>query len=335
MKLAWLLPCLLAAGENRLWWLELELSGACEEVRLDCGPDGATHLLGPFASGEARRLVVPVPVRSPLGVEGLAAVPLPQVELVPRPTSAAVRLLGWSSTQPDAALVRNFAGTLARPRPPAPTGRVRASRAVLLLVVASGLGLFALRRRPRAALAGGAAAAVLVLFLMARRPGVAPEPRRLLEWELGADLALAIECGAGRVGLGRERLEVRPAERALELYVPSTPGAAVGEARAAGAELLAFERVPAPRLDATSNGGTELSETWTRNAAGEWHAHGAWLARGPLGAPRAGAPSPGWLAGGLPPGRALLVARSASGDWWRCLGFERPTDDGGEGGRGD
>ena len=140
------------AGENRLWTVELELRGPAAEVRLDCGSDGTTRFLGPFLAGEDRRLTVPVPVRSPLGAEALASLPLPRAELVPAGSGGAVRMLGWSPAQPAEELARRAGALLGRGRRECERAAVRAEAAEVLAVLLAGAVVVGVRRRssPRA-----------------------------------------------------------------------------------------------------------------------------------------------------------------------------------------
>ena len=316
---ATLLAACVLGGENRLWLLELELRGACEAVRLDCGPDGATRLSGPFASSEQRVLLVPVPVRSPLGAEGLSALPLPRVEVEPPGAGAEGAVLRWSAAQPAEELRRSVGALLARPRPPVAEALAHAAAPELLLVLAAGGFLLALRRRP-AACAALALAAGLGAVALARTRAPAARGARVTEWEAEAPLALDVQASRDRLALPHGALEVVPEGARLELAVPGNGSG--GSASAPGARLAGLEGVPPPTLAVGRNDGPDLSEVWTRNARGEWWAHGPWPAGAALGEPRSGAPDPpGWLASALPPGRTVLLARTETGDWLRCLGF--------------
>jgi hypothetical protein len=307
------------AEENRLWFVELELRGPCAEVHLDCGPDGATRVLGPFSSAEDRRLRVPVPARSGLGAKGLSAQPWPRASVHPPSPSASARVLGWTDPQP-AERLETLGALLARPRPPAASAPARAARTELFVALLAGGLLFHLHRRRRllASLALALGSGFLVLVLARGR---SPEslPVRVLEWAGGGELALAVQSSFGELALPREWLEVRPAGRPLEFLL----GDGRGRVRAPGASLSAVELVGAPRLTRLRNDGEPLAEVWTRDARGAWRARGPWPGGVPLGADteRGGRAPPGWLASGLSPGRAALLARTASGGWLRCLDF--------------
>ncbi len=314
-------------GENRLWWVELELRGACAEVRLDCGAEGETRLRGPFASGEDRRLLVAVPVRSPPGAAGLTALPLPRAEVLPPGAVGTARVLAWSARQPAALLeplregLGEGLGTLAFP--PVRSGAPVAGSVELLLVLAAGLGLFALRRRPAACLVLALLASALA-FSLARSRRAASGETRVLAWRAGDEFALARAAGADRIALPRAALEVLPAGRRLEFEQDG--GGGDGWASAPGARLVALEGVPAPALARERNGDQDLLEVWTRTPAGAWRTHGPWPRGTAL--PAALAPGvdhtapPGWLSGGLAPGRSVLLGRGADGAWLCCLGFE-------------
>jgi hypothetical protein len=305
-------------GENRLWHVELELSGACEELRLECGSDGATHLLGPFPGAGERRVLAPLPLRSPLGAAGLGALPLPRVVALPSGSTASVRALALVAHAPAERLERLAGSLLARPRPPSSPRLARAARGELALVLVAGGFLLGARRRPWLALALGLAAA-LAAGALARGRTASAEPVRLLDWEAGGELALAVTAAAGELPLPRERLEVLPEGAALEIEALAAGG---GRVRAPGARLFGLEGVPLPPLSAAANGGEDLAAVWTRDERGAWRARGAWRGGEPLPEAGAGGDPPGWLASALPPGRTVLLARSASGAWLRCLGFE-------------
>lgn len=306
------------AGENRLWYVELELSGTCEELRLDCGSDGETRFLGPFPGGGERRLEVPVPVRSPLGSAGLAALPFPRVEILPANAEASARVLGWSADPRAERLEREARALLTRPRPPSTALRAHAARAELLLVLVAGAFVLRARRRPWLALLIGLGASAGAFGLARTRTAGAGE-RALVDWEAGGELALAVRTGAGELALPRGRLEVSPEGIALALEVQSSGG---GRVLAPGAALHGLEGVPPPALTAEANGGEPLAEVWTRDPSGIWQERGAWGSGAALPPVRASGVPPGWLAGALPPGRAVLLARTGSGAWLRCLGFE-------------
>lgn len=311
---------LVLGGENRLWYVELELRGACDELRLDCGAAGSTRLAGPF-QGDARRWSVPVPVRSPLGAEGLGTVSLPTLAVSPASSAGAARVLGWSAEQP----ARNLLGLRAAasgPRPTPPALPARAGPPELALVLVAGALLLALRRRIGLAvlLACGAAGLAFVLARGRAMPGAA---ERVIEWEAGDELALRVSATRDRAPLSGGALEVSPEGLPLEFVLARGDA---GEALARGARLALLEGLPAPALAARANGFEPLDEVWTRTAEGAWRAHGPWGVDAPLPAGRASeAPGlPGWLAAGLPPGRSVLVAKSARGAWLRCRGFELP-----------
>jgi len=310
-----------AGGENRLWFVDLELRGACDEIQLDCGSDGVTRILGPFASAEDRRSSVPVPVRSPLGAEGLDSLPLPRARVLPATSLATVRVLGWSQEQPAAELQRRAAPLLGRPRPPVASDPARAALPELALVLIAGGFMLRFRRRLWVCLALALGAGFATLELARSRQAEA-RPVRVLEWEAGGALALSVRVARDELALPSEWLEIAPEGRALELLWTSTGS---GLARARHGSLAAAESAAIPPLARGDNGGEPLDAVWTRSASGEWTAHGPWPVNAPLGlrAPGGSGDPPGWLASALPPGRSVLLGRTAGGEWLRCLGFER------------
>jgi hypothetical protein len=99
-------------------------------------------------------------------------------------------------------------------------------------------------------------------------------------------------------------LEVRPADRSLELTFPGS-GDRPGRAWASGSTLFAIEALGAARLTRGENAWRELAAVWTRGPGGSWTAHGTWRLGASLapGEPaREGQGFPGWLAAGLAPG---------------------------------
>jgi len=309
---------LLALGDgNRLWWLEVEARGPLEEFTLDCGADGTTRVRGPFLAGE-RRLSVPVPLRVPLGIEGLSAAALP------RAREAGVRVLGWSAEQPEAAFAREARTLLARGRPPVGAAPARAGRAEALLALGLLPLLVRLRRR---AVWAGAVALLAGGFLLWRTTQARPRAVavELLEADLGAGRALLVRGAYASLPLGRTRLEARPDGVALFFDVPSDGGG--GRVQAPGVELHQLERAAPPELLVT--GASEsLEAVWVRTPRGEWSAHGPWRRGTPLPpAVPGGAAPPGWLTGALPPGVGILVGRKGADGWLRATGFELPTQE--------
>jgi hypothetical protein len=307
-----------AGGENRLWFVDLELRGSCAEVRIDCGPDGETRFVGPFAEGENRRLSVPVPVRHVPGAD-LSSVPLPRALVLPAGAAATAQVLGWSALQPALDLERHAGALRARPRPALSSALPRAAWPELVLVGIAGGFLLRLRRRllfclPLAACAG------IACLVLARSRHADTHAETVLEWEAGSTLALSVTVAPDELALPREWLEVTPEGRRLEFELS---GAGAGFARARGARLTALESAGIPPLQPGKNEAQALVECWTRTAAGEWSARGSWARGAPMGSRRAGdsGDPPGWLASALPPGRSALVGRTEAGDWLRCLGF--------------
>jgi hypothetical protein len=311
-----ILLCLLALPQNRLWFVELELRGPCEGVSVDCGSDGRTYVDGPFASGESRRLTVPVPVHSPLGSSGLGLLPPPIPSLIGPEAGAHVKFKEWSRTQPDEHLI---ALRERHPvRPPTTLGALHARSHECWLALASLALLWRLRTRTRwcflaALAASGGTFAVTYL----RQPD--RSSTRILEWEDGQP-GLWVESAVGELSLPAGGLETYPEGRALEMRW-SKEGK--GLARASSAELLGFWRGPQPTLDRGTGPSEALEAVWTREPMGAWSFHGTWEAGRPLGPVLRDSPGPpGWLAIGIGADRRVLVARTRVGIFWRCLGFD-------------
>ena len=300
---------------NRLWIVELELAGPCEEIVIDCGADGSTRLVGPFLSGEERRLALPVPLRVPLGGASLGALPLPAARVLPAGSSGSARVLSFVSEQPGE-LQGSVRGLLAATRPPVAAATVRARASAFLgLAAAFVLGLAA--RRRALVQAGLLGAGAVACFLLGSRSQERAEPVRVLEADLELPSALLVTGAREEIELGSARVEVVPEGSALALVLAQDLS---GSARASGASLYALESVSPPRLAPTSNDHAPLSDVWIRRASGEWTFHGEWPRGAPLPSERSGSPPPGWLASGLPQGRTCLLARAASGEWLRFRG---------------
>ncbi len=305
-------------GENRLWFVDLELRGACAEVRLDCGPDGETRFLGPFADGENRRLSLPVPVRALPGAD-LSSLALPRALVLPAEAAATAHVLGWSALQPALSLERRASALRTRPRPPLSSTLSRAAWPELVLVLIAGVFLLRFRRRLSILLPLAVGAGLASLELARSRQAEA-HAERVFEWEAGDTRALAITVARDELALPREGLEVVPEGHRLEFTLSR---AGEGLVRARGTRLTGLESAGLPPLAHAKNEGEPLVACWTRSATGVWLARGTWARGEPLGSRAAGGSGdpPGWLASALPPGRSVLIGRTEAGDWLRCLGF--------------
>jgi hypothetical protein len=326
---ALLLPVLLAAakpapGENRYWLASLELSGPLEELHIDAGSAGRSVVSLDLLAGERIALEVPVPLRNPLGSQGLASLPDPQPRIVPASAGGSARFLAWT---PPPSLPRSL---LPRPRPPLAgiplrPGAVELTLALAILVLALGL-----RRSPvRCALICGLGGLALALIGSRSRPG--PGELVLVEGDLRQGVWMEVRAGLGVLEGEMDALELGPAGGPVELALERRSDRAPRlTARAAGARLHALLRLDAPggELRADRNGWASLEEVWLRSPAGRWSALGAWTEDLPLPeaeAPGAGA-APGWLMAGLPQGVGILLGRFAGSEpprWLRVSGFER------------
>jgi hypothetical protein len=191
------------------------------------------------------------------------------------------------------------------------------------VLAAVALPLFAFLRR-RLAWCLAAAVGLALLVLLSARSRTAEHPvTRLLQWDAGEALGELWTAGEEELALAEEGLSVVPAGRSIEIELSALTGR--GRARSDGARLVGWEGRPAPSLARERNGGESLQEVWTRSPGGGWRAHGPWPEQRALAAPlpAGGDDPPSWLVTGLPPGSGVLVARSTSGLWLRCLGFER------------
>jgi len=309
------LLALLPWQANRLWFVDLELRGPCDAVHFDCGVDGETSLSGPFARGEDRHLRVAVPVHSPMGPAELELVPFPRVELRGAGPQSQAEVRGWSrETGLEELLELRRIHSLV---PPARTTAAHARALECWLALAALPLLWRLRARPflAAVFAFGAATTLFLWTASLRVPG---ESTLVIAWEVGGH-ALAIETSVGALPLPQGALEVVPAGAPLRFRVMPL---GEGEASARG-QLIGLRPTRSPVLDRQRGPSEPLERVWIRAAEGTWSARGSWEVGSPLGATRAeGSAPPGWLASGIPAGRAACVAETRAGTWWRCLGFE-------------
>jgi len=303
---------------NRLWRVEVELSGPLEDVRFAAGAWGETRLVGSLLAAESRKLEVVLPWLAPLGASELADLPPPEAMLQ---GAGAATVVGWAGAQPHDAFARRHAALLARPRPPLAARTSQSGPGELLLLFSLGLVSLAVGRRPRLVGASCMVGAVLLTVLGARRSGSA-ERVELVEAEAERGLAVRITGGLGRLELGPRAvgLEVDPVRSSIVLLQDLQSGGVVAEAPGAG--LFALAPSEAPSLTRDANGWRALRRAWVRTPGGDWSTHGAWSRGAPLPpAQGQGTSPPGWIAAGMPPGRAVLVAEDESGGWIRMLGF--------------
>jgi len=307
---------LLAQEENRLWFVEVEVRGPADRVVLDCGADGVTRAEGPFLAGEQRELRLPVPVKSPLGVDGLDALPLPRLEVEP-PSAGDGRVLRWSAEQPAERVARLSAGLQPLVVAPASGTRPQAGLPELCVVALAGVVSWKLRARPALSLLLASAAAILAGWLASRRASPLT-PVAVVLFDATRELALESRAARDEVALPVEGLGVEPPTAALELRVDASGR---GVARSAGT-LRAWRTLPRPSLSAGENAWRPLVETWVRAGAGDWDPRGPW----PVGSPVPdvsveGSDPPGWLAAVPVDGRGALLGRTADGEWVRGTGF--------------
>ncbi len=293
---------------------------APEELRLDAGL-GPTRLRAGVGPGERLDLWVPflwaldrpgAPSAASLGLEAAT------VEVVP----GAARLPGDWRDLP--------AALRGRPLPPLERAPLRPGPAQAAGLATALLAVLALRRRPALALAAGLAGAVLV---GSHSGGGAAAPRevRVLEGDGESGRWLLVRSAVGRLALGADAtgwLEVRPADRPLEVVAVRRGGLLSTACEAPGGELhLRRERVAPTAPGRSDPGGHAFRRVWVREPGEGWTPRGAWAGAGPLPPPtgEVGDP-PGWLAAGLPQGVAVLVGElegaGEGGSWLRMAPFE-------------
>ena len=324
MAMAWLLALVapLVQEANRLRVARFDLSGPLERVRIELDAErGATHVDLDLAPGERLQLDVP------LDDADRAFVPR-VVTLEPSGASSEADravFAGFRDPAPAEAFWSALpAGQRARVRPavPRPLGRTR-GRDWALLLAGAALVLGG-RKRPARSLVAGAVTAGLLLGL---RPPVSSEPRfELIDADLDRESWVHTIAAFGRLELADPPAELwvatRPAAADLSWSVERNARAQRWTGTGSGAlfAIAPWRGGRAGQLAPSSNEWGDLEAVWTRGADGAWSAHGPWKRGAALGAGSAGNP-PGWLAGALPPGRPVLLAREEGGAvWLRVVG---------------
>jgi len=319
-----LLLCVLSAAQgNRSWWGEVRLAGPLESVRFDCGADGEVVLATSLVAGEETTLALPFPVRSPLGRDGLATLPRPEVTVL---GAGRAEFLRWSSEQPSDAFERLPVGLRARAWPPARGGgTLGAEPSALLLVLALSVLVLALRRRPAVALALAAVGAFSA-HALALRGEDAGHPLSILDLEAGQGRGLRSSTAGELDPLPANVLEVEPGRARLVFALRREDGRLSGTASSPterGARLVVREVLAADPWSRDA-GRRDLAQAWVRGPEGAWCSHGAWASGRPLPPAETGdGDAPGWLKAGLPPGRDVLLGRFAQAGegWLRQVGF--------------
>jgi hypothetical protein len=322
-----LLVSVAGAGENRAWMVDLRLSGPLEMVSFDCGEEGGCDLVVSLREGEEIALSLPLPLRSPLGSDGLRNIPIPEARIR---GAGRVEILGWSEAQPSDRIERLPPGLIARLHPAVPGPVRHASGAGLALLAAAFVLGLAWRRTRWRGPAVGVLVAGAVLWLTVTQH-FAPVTVRVLEGDLATGAWL--EARSARESLGEigDRLEVVPEGRSVVFDLHLPPGAAGRSlrvvARSAGAELHSRRAVAHfDGLEASPGGAGPLEISWIRDSAGSWRGRGGWRWGEPAPGDRGPFPGdpPGWLEAGLPVGTGVLIGRFAGEEtpgWLRVTGL--------------
>ena len=334
-----------ADPEERLWYAELRVEGPLQELVLDAGELGSTRLELELLAGESDVLSLPVPVRSPLGVDGLERVPLPALATVP--DGASVELTGWARQQPAGRVALLPPGMRARPTPSVPGSARQATAGGLLLITTAFACGWLLRKRRWV---GPAVASVLSagIVLVVWTEGGRRGQTVIVEADLTRGLWIEVRASRDELFGPFDSLRVEPAGP-IELELRSSLGAErmLQVARAPGRVLVGRRPLQGPVRDLgrRRNQLGDFTASFLRGPQGTWTRHGAWPAGsalpeafGPATASEGGRPNgrevraegpaqpPGWLAAGLPPGDWVLLGRLADGRWVRATGM-RPADE--------
>jgi len=324
-----------ARGENRLWWVGLDLEGPLAGVWLEPARGGRTFVDAPLAAGERLELEVPVPFLSALDLEYLGM----PVVLVEGAGSARVFAVEDARAQGDG-WRRLPRGLVARARPAPERRRAAPAGAALVIVVGLAAAAVAAGVRPRARVTAalalvhlGAAAAligplapaakdggrVVAVELLGSGPGVEVRAERgQLEAPVGVVLALEVDPEgvavefAARPSLGDPRAHwvARAAPGARAPRFAAWTAGAPDPGGAGGSLAPAF------------NGFESLRRQDRGRPLSSWHGVGPWALGDAapstipfhgVGDTRRGSPQlpsgfPGWLLAGLPQGVGVLVA---------------------------
>jgi hypothetical protein len=314
----------------------LALTGPLDAVEILCTGGGMTRLDLDLIVGEHLTRTVPLVPRGVTDPGSGANRP----RLVPIPEGGRAAWVG--DILPSSYAAQLPASLRARPWPPVGRGAARPRPAALSALGAALLMLFSIRRYPGSVLLLG-----LVVAGGLARWGVGPSlpgaSIEVLEGDLEAGVWTRVLSASGALALGDEppaSLELSPAEAPLELAWTSP----AGEAGAEGRSWKGWRAVSTPSarirarfpsaglsLDLVTGPTMGLEEVWVRGGDGSWTRHGAWNPGNPLPPPQGafrGLPEglPGWLAGALPPGQTVLVARRPSSEpgrrsWVRVSGL--------------
>lgn len=309
---------------------KIAVTGPIESVRVVEGRCETT-LLGPIADGERFEVLAPVLVGSLAGD--------PRIEIVGGGPSSSARFAGWNAEFASAAQSwwdSLSPGLRARPRPSLPgfdpQSLGRAPITALLVLGASLALAAALRRRAAVCIASSAAcSAAIVAITLADRPrathvGVFEGDGTSGQW-------IYVECSPNSASFEPRR----PLRVALE---PPDAGVSIEQGILGNQERSGWISAPRARiwkwepsgaggkqLEREGNSWDDLAESWVRDDAGVWRAHGTWKVGAALPPALEGASDPpGWLNPALPMGSSILIARLPERApnlerWVRVVGF--------------
>ncbi|MDA1264913.1 MAG: hypothetical protein O2816_07540 [Planctomycetota bacterium] len=313
-----LLPLLLSQDPtSRLHRAEVRLVGPLETFvwEREGGGRSGTELHLELRAGEEQRLWMPIPYGLTLAQ--------PEVSGVPGLPSESASVLAVDDR--DGELGELPVELRGRSLPPVAAQAPRLHLATLLTLVAGALVIAATRRRPPVACGLGVVVAAVAGWTQAAHPPPRPGTIRVLEgfesrWVLveGAQGELPIDLARDLV------LRSDKSSQPIRFLGHGDQEGVRWSARADDAPLwrLAPLDVGARRVSAALNLWGAFEDVWSREVGGAWSGHGTWELGQALGEGGAGAP-PGWLAAGLPQGRAVLIGRLASEAW---RGPEGPSD---------
>ncbi len=342
-----LAPFLAQETELRGYAAEFDVEGPVTVLEVDCGADGLTATELALGPGERRRVRLVLPVRSPLGVDGLASLPRPTLRVLgPNAEAAAgsARFADWSARQPAERFERLPPLLRRGPRPTVAARPAGLGASVVLALAALVCVLVALRRRPWLQLATGLGGALLCFHLTRAGPSRAGPGIELWDGDLVAGAGLRIRARAGELEAPFDLLAVRPEGLALRIECEGEEPLRV---RGAG-ELFGLRFAPPPLGAEGGDLRPPLAAVWTRVPGGAWVARGALASSGSLAEALGDAalgldPSapgqgqlPGWLAGAPSTALGELVGRRVATEpgperWIRVRGLDAEVLAGPEG----
>lgn len=287
----------------------ITLRGPLESVVFETSPQHRTRVYVSMVAGEQRTMVVP------FTVSALSRAITPRL-VSATPADGQASFVNWVESDEDWATLPP--ALRSRTRPPVLSRPREMSVVPFFILVATGVLVLGIRRKPVASFVVGCIGAGAVLFsftVIVRFPVIIPVAR-VLDGDRDGNW---VEVNGGYGWLDGEldgllQVEVLPLDAPMEWSVGSSAGfrlESLNRPVYSVSNLDPGHREFRPDLNAWGS----LAEVWTKDEGGRWRAHGGWElgADLPPEQPDGDLP-PSWLATGLPQGRSVLVARIHDGE---------------------